>query len=86
MEAAGRLKKTAMFGFTNYIGEQGAAASSKIISLVLFSEQNFGQRMDFRNFGLYATRQETWGVPKRHGKFCPNRGPRRSSRRRKFYF
>jgi hypothetical protein len=32
------------------------AASSKIVSLVLFSEQNFGQRMDFGNFGRY----EAW--------------------------
>jgi hypothetical protein len=50
----GGLKQTEMVSFTNYIGEQGVAASLKIVSLVLFSEQNFGQRADFGNFGLYA--------------------------------
>jgi hypothetical protein len=39
------------------------AASSKVISLVLFSEQNFGQRMDFGNFGRYAGWRPVPGGP-----------------------
>jgi hypothetical protein len=57
-----------MSGFTNYIGERGVAASPKIISLVLFSEQNFGQRMDFGNFGRYAGRKWILGGPRCRGK------------------
>ena len=51
------LKKDEMCSFTNYIGGEGSAASSKTIRLVLFSEQNLERRLDFRNFGQSAARQ-----------------------------